>query len=68
LAGGAQRALLADVDAGKISMEDFFAYADRMLKERLPAPVAHKAAEAKAAVPAAAAAPPAAAAATTVAH
>jgi pyruvate-ferredoxin/flavodoxin oxidoreductase len=57
----AQRALLADVDAGKISMEDFFAHADRMLKERLPAPAAHKPAEAKAAVPVAATAPAAAA-------
>ena len=33
----AQRSLLADVDAGKISREDFFAHADRLLKERLPA-------------------------------
>jgi hypothetical protein len=38
----AQRALLADVDAGKIAMDDFFAHADRMLKERMPAPAGHK--------------------------
>jgi pyruvate-ferredoxin/flavodoxin oxidoreductase len=38
----AQRALLADVDAGKISKEDLFAHGDRMLKERMPAPAAHK--------------------------
>jgi pyruvate-ferredoxin/flavodoxin oxidoreductase len=38
----AQRALLADVDAGKISKEDLFAHGDRMLKERLPAATAHK--------------------------
>jgi hypothetical protein len=31
----AQRAILADVDAGKISREDFFARAEEMLKERL---------------------------------
>jgi pyruvate-ferredoxin/flavodoxin oxidoreductase len=42
----AQRALLADVDAGKISKEEFFARADQLLKERMPAaPSAHKAAE-----------------------
>jgi pyruvate-ferredoxin/flavodoxin oxidoreductase len=38
----AQRALLADVDAAKITKEDFFAHADRLLKERLPAASAHK--------------------------
>ena len=38
----AQRALLADVDAGKISKEDFFAHAEMMLKERMPAPAGHK--------------------------
>src|SRR6185503_13092309 len=38
----AQRALLADVDAGKIAMEDFLAHADRLLKERIPSPAAHK--------------------------
>jgi pyruvate-ferredoxin/flavodoxin oxidoreductase len=62
----AQRSLLADVDAGKIAMEDFFAHADRLLKERLPAPAAHKPAEPKVAVPPAAASPTAAA--TTVTH
>src|SRR5678809_12858 len=50
----AQRALLADVDSGKIVKEDFLAHADLMLKERLPAPAGHKAPE-----PKAAAAPPA---------
>jgi len=38
----AQRALLADVDAGKISKQDFFAHAELMLKERMPAPAGHK--------------------------
>jgi pyruvate-ferredoxin/flavodoxin oxidoreductase len=38
----AQRSLLGDVDAGKISMDDFFAHADRLLKERLPGAAAHK--------------------------
>jgi pyruvate-ferredoxin/flavodoxin oxidoreductase len=38
----AQRSLLADVDAGKISREDFFAHAELMLKERMPAPAGHK--------------------------
>ena len=33
----AQRALLADVDSGKISKADFFAHAELMLKERMPA-------------------------------
>ena len=32
----AQRSLLADVDAGRISKEDFFARADQLLKERIP--------------------------------
>ena len=50
----AQRALLADVDAGKISREDFFAHADRLLKERLPAAAAHKPAAPAASVPPAA--------------
>jgi pyruvate-ferredoxin/flavodoxin oxidoreductase len=31
----AQRAVLADVDAGKIAMEDFFARADALVKDRL---------------------------------
>ena len=62
----AQRALLADVDAGKISKDDFFAHAELMLKERLAAnpAAAHK--------PAATAPPPAVtptvAAATTPTH
>ena len=64
----AQRALLADVDAGRISKEDFFAYADRMLRERLPAPAGHKAAEPKAPSPPPAATPKPATAPTTVAH
>ena len=51
----AQRALLADVDAGKIAMDDFFAHADRMLKERMPAPAGHKPAPPAAPVPAVAA-------------
>src|SRR5215831_4912602 len=41
----AQRAVLADVDAGKISRDDFFARAAELVKERMPAPAsAHKAA------------------------
>jgi pyruvate-ferredoxin/flavodoxin oxidoreductase len=55
----AQRALLTDVDAGKISKEDFFAHADRLLKERLPAPAGHKPAEPKVAAVAPLATPPA---------
>src|SRR4029434_1517252 len=47
----AQRSLLAEVDAGKISKEDFLAHADLMLKERLPAPAAHKPAEPQGAAP-----------------
>jgi pyruvate-ferredoxin/flavodoxin oxidoreductase len=43
----AQRSLLADVDAGKISREAFFARAEQLLKERMPAPAVHKPAEAK---------------------
>jgi pyruvate-ferredoxin/flavodoxin oxidoreductase len=38
----AQRSLLADVDAGKISKEDFFASAERLLNERLPGAAPHK--------------------------
>ena len=39
----AQRALLADVDAGKISKEDLFAHGELMLKERIQAAAAaHK--------------------------
>jgi pyruvate-ferredoxin/flavodoxin oxidoreductase len=47
----AQRALLADVDSGRISKEDFLAHADLMLKERLPAATAHKPVEPKVAAP-----------------
>jgi hypothetical protein len=36
----AQRSILADVDAGKISREDFFARAEELLKDRLNAAVA----------------------------
>ncbi|MBI4265338.1 MAG: 2-oxoacid:acceptor oxidoreductase family protein, partial [Acidobacteria bacterium] len=38
----AQRSLLADVDAGRISKEDFVAHAELLLKERMPAPAGHK--------------------------
>ena len=31
----AQKAILADVDAGKISTEDFFAHANEMVQEKL---------------------------------
>jgi pyruvate-ferredoxin/flavodoxin oxidoreductase len=42
----AQRALLADVDAGKVSKEHLFAYAEQLLKERMPAAAgAHRPAE-----------------------
>jgi pyruvate-ferredoxin/flavodoxin oxidoreductase len=50
----AQRALLADVEAGRIALNDFFAHADRMLRERLPAAATHKPPDPKVAVPAAA--------------
>jgi pyruvate-ferredoxin/flavodoxin oxidoreductase len=43
----AQRSLLADVDAGKISKEDFAAHAEQLLKERMPAPTVHKSLEAR---------------------
>jgi pyruvate-ferredoxin/flavodoxin oxidoreductase len=49
----AQRALLAEVDAGKISQDDFFAHAVELLKARLPGPV-HKPAEPRPAEPRAA--------------
>ena len=51
----AQRALLADVDAGRVSQADLFAHAELLLKERMPAPASHKPAESK---PRAAAVPP----------
>jgi pyruvate-ferredoxin/flavodoxin oxidoreductase len=39
----AQRAILADVDAGRLSKEELFARADALLKERMPKPApAHK--------------------------
>jgi pyruvate-ferredoxin/flavodoxin oxidoreductase len=51
----AQRSLLADVDAGKIAREEFFARADELLKERMPKPAAaHKPAEARPSPPVAA--------------
>ena len=50
----AQRAILADVDAGKISKEDLFAHAGELLKTRMPRPAGHKPAEPKPAAPAAA--------------
>jgi pyruvate-ferredoxin/flavodoxin oxidoreductase len=56
----AQRSLLADVDAGKISKEDLFAHAERLLKERMPVPAGHKPAAPR---PTAPAPPPASAAA-----
>ena len=52
----AQRSVLADVDAGKISKEELFANAEKLLKERMPQPAAHKPA-APAPKPAVAAAP-----------
>ena len=43
-----QRSILADVDAGKIPMEEFFARAEELMKERMPRPAsAHKPAEAR---------------------
>src|SRR5438094_4060320 len=38
----AQRSILADVDAGKISKEEFFTNAEKLLKDRMPQPAAHK--------------------------
>jgi pyruvate-ferredoxin/flavodoxin oxidoreductase len=61
----AQRALLTDVDSGKISKEDFLAHADLMLKERLPAAGGHKPAEPKVTAPAVARTEPAS---STVTH
>jgi pyruvate-ferredoxin/flavodoxin oxidoreductase len=61
----AQRALLTDVDSGKISKEDFLAHADLMLKERLPAAGGHKPAEPKVTAPPAARTEPAS---STVTH
>ena len=39
----AQKAILAEVDAGKIPLEEFFAHAHEMLAERLGKPVLAKA-------------------------
>jgi pyruvate-ferredoxin/flavodoxin oxidoreductase len=61
----AQRALLTDVDAGKISKEDLFAHAELLLKERMPAAAGHKPAEPKVGVPIATAAGASAPTATT---
>jgi pyruvate-ferredoxin/flavodoxin oxidoreductase len=50
----AQRALLADVDAGKISKDDLFAHAEELLKQRIIPAGGHKIAEPRAPRPAAA--------------
>jgi len=47
----AQRAILADVDAGKITKEQLFAGAEELMKARLGKPVTHAPAPAQAAVP-----------------
>ena len=47
----AQKAILADVDAGKISKEDFFAHAEEMLKARVGGPAAPPATGAATAAP-----------------
>ena len=39
----AQRSILADVDAGKISREDFFKRAEELMKERMPSAPEHAA-------------------------
>jgi pyruvate-ferredoxin/flavodoxin oxidoreductase len=56
----AQRSVLADVDAGKIPMAEFFARADELLKERLPRAGSHAPAKpmSRPTVPAAAAQKP----------
>ncbi len=54
----AQRALLADVDAGRISKEDLFAHAEELMRARLPRPVAHAAPAPPAARPVAGAVAP----------
>src|SRR5262245_52563216 len=43
----AQRSLLADVDAGRLAKEDLFARGERLVKERMPVPVAAHAAAPK---------------------
>ena len=47
----AQRSILADVDAGKISKDDFFARAEELLKERFKGPAAPAAAHKPQAAP-----------------
>ena len=57
----AQRSILADVDAGKLSREELFARAEELMKERLPkASPAHKPAEPRVPGAGPAVAPPAA--------
>jgi pyruvate-ferredoxin/flavodoxin oxidoreductase len=43
----AQRAILADVDAGRISQEDLFAHGESLLKARMSGTSAHKPVEQK---------------------
>ena len=38
----AQRTLLADVDAGRVSREEFFKHAEQLLRARIDGPAAHK--------------------------
>ena len=54
----AQRSILADVDAGKISREELFARAEELMKERMPSAAPHKPAAAPRPGPPAAAIPP----------
>jgi len=54
----AQRSLLADVDAGRISKDDLFAHGEELLKARIPAAAGHKPAEKAAPASAAPKAPP----------
>jgi pyruvate-ferredoxin/flavodoxin oxidoreductase len=49
----AQRALLAEVDAGKVSKDDLFANAEALLKARMPAAATHRPADPKPRPPAA---------------
>jgi len=48
----AQRAILADVDAGKISKEELFTRAEEVMKERMPSATPHKPAAPRPAAPA----------------
>jgi hypothetical protein len=41
----AQRSLLADVDAGRVSKDDLFAHGEELLKARIPGAAGHKPAE-----------------------